>query len=289
MRGFRDCAQNDEAMHDAATHRFLRDPRLPFVEVRDATDARAVGYGLHSHDTVSVGLVTGGRSTYVHERGADEVEAGDVVLMNPGAMHACNPHAGSAWSYRMVYLDAGWWRRLQCDLDADRAGARREFDATSLRDRALGARVTRVCERLADAHASVLAREEAVVDLATALQARATPSRGERPASPGLVRVASLLTECCDRAFSLGELCVVAGLSEAHLVRSFKRRYGMTPHAFLIDRRLQRSRQELRRGRAIADVAAEFGFADQAHLQRTFRRVWATTPGHYRAGITRAA
>ncbi len=275
-------------MRDATTHRFLRDPRLPIVEVRDATDARAVGYGLHSHDAVSVGLVTGGRSTYVHERGSDEVDAGTVVLMNPGAMHACNPHAGSAWSYRMVYLDAPWWRRLQCDLDADRAGALREFDATSLREPALGARVTRVCERLADAHASVLAREEAVVELATALQARVGAPRGERPATPGLARVAELLTQCCDRSYSLADLCAVAGLSEAHLVRSFKRRYGMTPHAFLIDQRLQRSRHELRRGRAIADVAAEFGFADQAHLQRTFRRVWATTPGHYRAGVTRA-
>jgi AraC-like DNA-binding protein len=276
-------------MHDAATHRFLRDPRLPFVEARDATDARAAGYGLHSHDTVSVGLVTGGCSIYRHEHGQDEVDAGCVVLMNPGAVHACNPRAGSAWSYRMVYLDADWWRRLQCDIDADRAGARREFETTSLRDPVLGAHVTRLCERLADAHADVLAREEAVVGLATALHAQARDARRDRAGSPGLERVAALLTQCCTRSFTLAELCAEAGLSQAHLVRSFKRRYGMTPHAFLIDRRLQRSRQELRRGRAIADVAAEFGFADQAHLQRTFRRVWATTPGHYRAGVTRAA
>jgi AraC-like DNA-binding protein len=275
-------------MSAAPTHRFLRDPRLPFVEVRDATDARAVAYGRHSHDTVSVGLVTGGRSTYVHERGADEVDAGTVVLMNPGAMHACNPRTGSAWSYRMAYIDADWWRRLQCDIDADRAGALREFDAISLRDPALGARVTRVCERLADPCADLLARHEAVVELATGLHERAGAPRREA-GSPGLARVAELLTQCCDQAFSLAELCAVAGLSEAHLVRSFKRRYGMTPHAFLLDRRIQRSRHELRRGRPIADVAAQFGFADQAHLQRTFRRLMATTPGHYRAGVTRAA
>jgi len=275
-------------MSAALTHRFLRDPRLPHVEVRDAIDARAVAYGRHSHDTVSVGLVTGGRSRYVHERGTDEVHAGSVVLMNPGAMHACNPHADSAWSYRMVYLDADWWRQLQCQLDADHAGRLREFDRTSLRDRALGACVTRVCERLADAQADALAREESVVDLATALHAHACEPRGE-PASPGLARVAALLTDCCDQAFSLAELCAVAGLSEAHLVRSFKRRYGMTPHAYLVDRRLHRIRRELRRGRAIADVAAQFGFADQAHLQRTFRRLLATTPGHYRGALTRAA
>ena len=275
-------------MHAAATHRFLRDPRLPFVEVRDATDARAAGYGRHSHDTVSVGLVTGGRSRYLHERGLDEVDAGTVVLMNPGAMHACNPHAGSAWSYRMVYIDADWWRRLQCDVDADRAGSLREFDATSLRDPAIGAGVSRVCERLADARADALARHEAVVELAAALNTRSVATCRD-PAPPALARVAEALTLHCDESFSLGDLCAIAGLSEAHLVRSFKRRYGMTPHAFLVDRRLQCSRQELRRGRPIAEVAAQFGFADQAHLQRTFRRVWATTPGHYRAALSPAA
>jgi len=275
-------------MNAQGSHRFLRDPRLPFVEVRDARDARATRYGRHSHDTVSVGLVTGGRSRYVHERGYDDVDAGTVVLMNPGAMHACNPEPGSAWSYRMAYIDAAWWRGLQAELDADRAGGLREFDITSTRDPALGARVTRVCARLADPHADALARHEAVVDLATALHER-TIAAARDAASPGLARVAEALTQCCDQAFSLADLCVIAGLSEAHLVRSFKRRYGMTPHAFLIDRRIQRSRQELRRGRAIADVAAEFGFADQAHLQRTFRRLHATTPGQYRGPLTPTA
>jgi AraC-like DNA-binding protein len=276
------------ASNQPATHRFLRDARLPFVEVRDARDARAASYGRHAHDTVSVGLVTGGRSLYVHERGSDLVDAGTVVLMNPGAMHACNPETGSAWSYGMVYIDAAWWRGLQCDVDADRAGELREFEATSTRDPALAACVARVCERLADPCADTLARHEAVVELGNAMAGRAVAPRRDG-GSPGLARVAAALTDCCDQAHSLADLGAIAGLSEAHLVRSFKRVYGMTPHAYLIDRRIQRIRHELRRGRAIADVAAQFGFADQAHLQRTFRRVWATTPGRYRAAITPAA
>jgi AraC-like DNA-binding protein len=38
----------------------------------------------------------------------------------------------------------------------------------------------------------------------------------------------------------------------------------------------------LKRGRAIAEVAAQVGFADQAHLQRAFRERVAATPGQYR-------
>jgi AraC-like DNA-binding protein len=49
-----------------------------------------------------------------------------------------------------------------------------------------------------------------------------------------------------------------------------------------VNRRIEFSRAQLRRGRAIAEVAADAGFADQAHLQRAFRQFVAATPGQYR-------
>jgi AraC-like DNA-binding protein len=78
-------------------------------------------------------------------------------------------------------------------------------------------------------------------------------------------------------------MCEVAELSASHLIRAFKQRYGMTPYAYLINRRIQYSRTQLKRGRLIADVALDAGFADQAHLQRTFKRLVAATPGQYRS------
>jgi AraC-like DNA-binding protein len=56
----------------------------------------------------------------------------------------------------------------------------------------------------------------------------------------------------------------------------------MTPHAYLVNCRIEYSRAQLKRGRAIADVALEAGFADQAHLQRVFRQFTAATPRQYR-------
>ena len=251
-------------------------------------DAREICYVRHSHDTFSIGLVTGGRSIYQHERGRDEISAGTVVMMNPGAMHACNPVDVAAWSYRMVHIDADWLLRLQRQDDADAGGRLCEVEPTSTRDGGLRTRLARLCRRFADPCADTLARHEAIVQLASALQGHSAPPRPDG-AARGLKRAAELIIERCDEALTLADLCAASGLSESHLVRSFRKRYGMTPHAFLVDRRIQRARHELRRGRPIADVAAALGFADQAHLQRTFRRVVAATPGQYRAAITPSA
>jgi AraC-like DNA-binding protein len=105
----------------------------------------------------------------------------------------------------------------------------------------------------------------------------------DHDASRQLTRAAEFIAENCTRALKLDDVCKAAELSASHLIRAFKQRYGMTPHAYLINRRIQYSRAQLRRGRLIADVALDAGFADQAHLQRTFKRLVAATPGQYRS------
>ncbi|MNE94729.1 Transcriptional activator FeaR [compost metagenome] len=61
----------------------------------------------------------------------------------------------------------------------------------------------------------------------------------------------------------------------------------MTPHAYVINRRIQLGQSALRLGRPIAEVALESGFADQPHFQRMFKRLLAATPGQYRQVISR--
>lgn len=74
------------APHDDAP-RFWRDAALPFIEARAIGDGRKVCYSRHSHDHFSIGAITAGRSTYLHERSKFQVKSGTVVLMNPGDVH----------------------------------------------------------------------------------------------------------------------------------------------------------------------------------------------------------
>ena len=97
-----------------------------------------------------------------------------------------------------------------------------------------------------------------------------------------LRRAADFLETHCAEGVSLDQLSQVADLSPTQLIRSFRRHYGLTPHAYLIDRRIRLARQRLRQGEELAEVALATGFADQAHLQRTFKRLVAATPGQYR-------
>jgi len=85
--------------------------------------------------------------------------------------------------------------------------------------------------------------------------------------------------------FTLAELAGVACLSPYHFIRVFARHTGLTPHAWLMQLRARKARELLRQGAPIAQAAASAGFADQSHLNRTFKRLLGYTPGQFRNSV----
>ncbi|MGD1906476.1 MAG: AraC family transcriptional regulator [Leptolyngbyaceae cyanobacterium] len=81
---------------------------------------------------------------------------------------------------------------------------------------------------------------------------------------------------------SLADLALVAGLSKFHFSRLFKGAIGLTPHKYVLKRRVERSLPFLKRGELpLAQIAQQFGFADQAHFARVFKQVKGITPSAF--------
>ncbi|MEM7793764.1 MAG: AraC family transcriptional regulator, partial [Cyanobacteria bacterium P01_C01_bin.118] len=72
---------------------------------------------------------------------------------------------------------------------------------------------------------------------------------------------------------SLTDLSLQAGLSKFHFSRLFKQVLGLTPHKYVIKRRIEQAAQQLNQGQSIAQVAFQFGFSDQSHFTRAFKQV----------------
>jgi AraC family transcriptional regulator len=81
----------------------------------------------------------------------------------------------------------------------------------------------------------------------------------------------------------LGELAHIARMSEHQFLRCFSLATGMTPHQFVLEKRIAHAERLLRLTAApIAQVAMEAGFHSQAHLSQVFRARRGTTPGTIR-------
>lgn len=267
-------------------HSFWHDPALPFIEARAVQDGRHVCYDKHSHAHFSIGAITGGHSHYLNQRSLQEVGPGSLVLMNPEEVHACNPIADQPWSYLMFYLDTDWLRSQQ--EEAGLGSEFRPFDMTASRDPLLYQGLQHLHHQLVEAQ-DPLAREVACHLFSRQLLARLTPARWDDRPPQHLQRAAELMQDDSASPLSLSQLSAVAGLTPSHFVRAFSQHYGMTPHAYLLDRRIRHARTLLKQGQPLAEVALASGFADQAHFQRQFKRRVAATPGQYRTQLARQA
>ncbi|KVV51578.1 AraC family transcriptional regulator [Burkholderia territorii] len=269
---------------------FWRDTALPFIEARTVDDGRTICYAKHTHDTFSVGAIVGGTSTYLNGATKEHVGRGVLVIIDPEQVHACNPYGPAAWAYRMVYVDVPWLARLQHALGRSPNSDFRGFSQKLTDRRDLFAQFGGFYRTLVAPGADPLGKESAAVEFFTRLHGaldRVLPDDARRGAdNTKLARAADYIAAHCRQPVTLDAICAAADLSPSYLIRAFNARYGMTPHAFLIDRRVQYGRAELRRGRPIAEVALDAGFADQAHFQRAFRRIAAATPGQYRSAAS---
>ena len=122
------------------------------------------------------------------------------------------------------------------------------------------------------------------LDLFATLRQRAPPSLALGGLPPGAMRrvrehVEGHLSESMD----LAELAAVAGLSVYHFTRAFKQSAGVTPHHYLVRRRIERAQEMLARsGLPLSEIALATGFSDQSHLSRHFRQMLGMTPGQFR-------
>jgi AraC-like DNA-binding protein len=104
-----------------------------------------------------------------------------------------------------------------------------------------------------------------------------------RHASKAIDRVRDYLDAHLGQEAELAELARIAGLSRSHFIRAFRKETGLTPHAYLLDRRFRAAGRLLGRGEPPGDVAVACGFFDQSHLNRVFKARMGVTPGIYRS------
>jgi AraC-like DNA-binding protein len=122
------------------------------------------------------------------------------------------------------------------------------------------------------------------LDSLATLRQRAPPSPARGGLPPGAMRrvrehVEAHLSESMD----LAELAAIAGLSVYHFARAFKQSAGVTPHHYLVRRRIERAQDMLARSELpLSGIALATGFSDQSHLARHFRQMLGMTPGQFR-------
>ncbi|MCA1995365.1 MAG: AraC family transcriptional regulator [Coleofasciculus sp. S288] len=97
-----------------------------------------------------------------------------------------------------------------------------------------------------------------------------------------LALVTDYIHEHLHQDLKLSEIAAIAQMSPYHFLRLFKQSMGITPHQYILQRRIHQAKYLLQHSELnIADIAIGVGFSGQSHLTRYFKRMVGMTPKQF--------
>lgn len=250
----------------------------------------AFTFALHAHDEFMIAVTEAGAGLPQFWGAAQPVGPGDLFVLGPGEVHAGGAAPGAAWRYRSFYPPAALLRRVAREVTGGDRGVPR-FAAEVVHDPATAALLRRAHQAL-EGPGSALARESWLLEALAGLVARhglgAGLARRIEPEHRAVRLAREYLEALPGENVSLDALARAAGVGPFHLCRIFRQETGLSPHAYQLLVRARLAKTLLGQGLPIARVAADAGFADQAHLTRHFKRIFGVTPGRYAGGAAPA-
>ena len=245
------------------------------VEAVAARSARS--FARHTHDSYGIGLMVEGAHRSWSGRGMVEAQAGDLISCNPGEVHDGAP-IGGARAWTMLYLGREVMADLGKDLSEEREGDF-EFERPVIAERHRAPVFARAWHAFQEG-GTVQAEESLLLLLSGLLRTVQTEAIAD---GAGLKRAKALIDADPAAPTTLALLAAEAGLSRWQLIRGFARATGLTPHAYIVQRRLDTARAVIAGGATLAGAAAAAGFADQSHFTRAFARRYGLPPGAWSA------
>ncbi|MET7568786.1 AraC family transcriptional regulator [Streptomyces sp. NPDC005492] len=240
-------------------------------------------YAPHAHAEFTIGVCVDGYEVIDYRGDRIRTGPGSIVVLAPGEMHTGGPGSPTdGYAYRALYADPALL------ADGTLGGGLPHFREPLLDDAELALALRRAHTELS-ACPDPLEAESRLPWLLTALTRRHSTARPAPDLIPGATQVAHAIRDrLADELLtppSLSSLAADFDLSRYQLLRAFRTTMGIPPYAWLAQYRVTLARGLLEAGGRPAEVAAQVGFADQAHLTRWFRRVLGVTPAAYRNSV----
>lgn len=235
-------------------------------------------YPMHTHETWTLLIVDDGMVRYDLDRHEHGARNQVITLLPPQVPHNGRAATPEGFRKRVVYLDLS-------QLPAALIGP--AVDQPLLPDRVLWQRIHQL-HRVLDEPGEEFEAENRLAFIAERLRGHLARSRARhraadvpRPAASVAHDLRELIGARFREKVTLREASGALHAHPAHLVRSFSREFGISPHQYMTSRRVELARRLLLDGMPPSLAAAEAGFYDQAHLSRHFTRTLGVAPGQY--------
>lgn len=242
----------------------------------------------HMHDSLCIGIIQTGSRQCILPFSEYTAFAGQVIVINPGEVHACRSGNDKPYDYSMLCVkNAATMMRFLPHAKEEIPNMPYFVDPV-LNDNDLFHKIAGF-SRLSMSSASLLELQTASLDLFSHLMLGYGDQKTQLTKNTLADQTAAdeiyhyIEIHYADE-ISLQQLSSLFHISPYYLTRCFTKQFGIPPHVCQTLFRIKQAKHLLANGMIPAVAAAETGFADQSHLSRRFKDVVGMTPGQWLKG-----
>lgn len=238
----------------------------------------------HFHEDPCFAIITGGKGIFRVKDQPQYVEKGTIFMLSPGEVHTSGIALGEEeLTYRAFYVSSKLIQDILYE-EGNHIAQSFFFKEHLSHDSPFSTTILATHIHLFETD-QLLAQQSLfreliwkVIDHFTAYPLK---MRQDDLAPAYLPLLIDYLRAYYKEQVSLEDLAQLAHRSQSQVLRAFKKYVGISPHAFVINLRINQAKKLLLAGMPIAQIAYELGFADQSHLHRYFKRYYYVAPGKF--------
>jgi AraC-like DNA-binding protein len=229
----------------------------------------------HFHETYTIGLTHEGLFKSIHENNIKLSYKNSTKVINPGEMHGGN---SNSWKYTNFYPSIELVSAIYEQIFFEKKVP--IFTEHIIED-------LNLYKLLYSFFLSALKNEDEMIvetylisSLSYLIKNYTFTTLKEPKFNNNIILENSItyIKDSLETNISLDELALNSSLSKYHFLRIFKSSTGITPHQYILNQKIERSKELILKGMNLSEVAFNLGFNDQSHFIKTFKKTYGYAP-----------
>lgn len=232
----------------------------------------------HFHNEVSIGVIDRGKCELQLNGKSYELSEKTILIIPSNVVHRCIPHSYKEWNFKMLYVNNQWlkssfFNELQYN----------DFLYKKLDD-SMYFSVNEVFKKIENTKIDIEYESNLLNYISSLININNIDFYKidfEYMHSKKIEIIKDYISRNYLNNITLDELSLIANLSKYYIIKQFEYCYGVTPHQYLMNLRINNAKELLKNGSNLTDVALKLGFYDQSHFTRYFKEYTGLTPKKY--------
>jgi AraC-like DNA-binding protein len=254
--------------------KIFKNSKLDFIELRYVRDIENC-VKMHLHEELTITAIKKGSLNLILNDTSYELKPNEIAIINSQIPHCATLKEESKDGY-VLYLDKEYLKKIDFNFSS-------AFEL--IKNKNIYKNFIKLCDCLLDNKLYLIEKEENVYLFSLTFFSFEQTAKNIKEESKLAINIKKYLDEFFLEELILDDLALKFNLSVVHLIRVFKKEFGLPIHSYILNKKVHLAKELISLNMPIVEVAQNSGFFDQSHLNRSFKRVFQITPKEYQNNI----